>query len=64
MSNEVPQWGVLDLIKFNTVALFYQMNITYQFVSALLNTEHGSLSEPRLPGVKQALQKAAHHANE
>jgi hypothetical protein len=40
------------------------MNTTYQFVSALLNTEYGSLNEPQLPSVKQVLQNAAHHANE
>jgi hypothetical protein len=57
-----PQWGVRDLIKINTVALFHPMNATYQFVWALLNTELGSLSEPPTPGVKHALQNAAHHA--
>jgi len=38
------------------------MNTTYQFVSALLNTGHGSLSEPPMPGVKHALMNAAHIA--
>jgi len=62
MSNEVPQGRVRDLIQFKAVALFYLMTTTYQFVSALLNTEHGSLSEPPMPGVKHALHNAAHHA--
>jgi hypothetical protein len=62
VSNEVPQGRVRDLIKFNAVALFYLMNTTYQWVSALLNTEHASLSEPAMPGVKHTLQNAAHHA--
>jgi len=61
-ANEVPRGRIWDLIKFNAVALFYLMNATYQFVLAVLNTEHGSLSEPPMPGVKRTLQNEAHHA--